>query len=230
MSGFVAEVNSRTGGAFEKVPPGTHPAVCVAIIDMGNQWSEYQGKGDWARELFFVWELPGVRQSGTKDRNHVIGSNFKFSLNKKARMYQMIKGRMGRDLPDGTQYEVGQELGKPCLLSVVENGNYTNYGGVMALPTGYTVPAPQNPLTAITLDEFRSGAKVVPGWVPYDYGDPVADKIKRCREIAGDQGKIPSKKADQNAQNGSGSTNGAPGEPVPASAGGYIPSQQEVPF
>lgn len=58
MSWTKQQANSKTGGGnYEKPPPGNHPAVCVAIIDMGTQKQEYQGNVTFAHRAYFVWEL-----------------------------------------------------------------------------------------------------------------------------------------------------------------------------
>lgn len=56
---FQLKANKGGGGnGGEQVPPGNHPAVLVALIDMGTQHDEYQGKASWRCNVLLVWELP----------------------------------------------------------------------------------------------------------------------------------------------------------------------------
>lgn len=183
MSAWKQKAKKGGDGQFEKAPPGNHPAVCVAIIDMGTQRSEYQGTETEQHRAFFVWELVTKKMSGTKGVNHLIGIDLTISLNEKAKLRKWIEARIGRQIPEGGEYDIDKELGQPCLLNVVEKNGYPKIEGVSQVPDGLTVPAPQRPLFICTLDEFASGAKVVPEWVPWLYGEPLPDHILRCVEI-----------------------------------------------
>jgi hypothetical protein len=176
-------------GAFEKAPPGNHPAVLVAIIDMGTQWQEgYQGApGKWQRRAYFVWELV-LEKRAEGGGNHVIALDLNVSLNDKAKLRKWIEARTGKAIPDGVEYDVSQELGQPCLLGVVMKGDFPKVDSVSGVPKGMAVAEPGHKPVLISLDEFRAGAKI-PDWVPYLYGEPLADVIKRCKEIGGLQGK-----------------------------------------
>ena len=176
---------AKKGGdaQFEKSPPGNHPAVLVAIIDMGTQINEYQGTETCQRRAFFVWELVTKKMSGTKAVNHLIGIDLTVSLNEKAKLRKWVEARQGRHIPEGGEYDITKELGQSCLLNIVEKNGYPKIDGVSAVPDGLSVPTAQRELFLCSLDEFTSGAKTLPEWVPYLYGEPLADHIKRCEEL-----------------------------------------------
>ena len=46
------------GGSFKDASPGTHPARCVRLIDIGTQHGEYQGKATARKQIIVSWELP----------------------------------------------------------------------------------------------------------------------------------------------------------------------------
>jgi hypothetical protein len=183
VSKWSREANSSKGEGFEKPPAGNHPAVLVAIIDMGTQRQEYQGNITWPERAFFVWELVTKRQEGMKDRNHLVGIDLTVSLNVKSKLRLWIEARSGKKIRDGEAYDISQELGKACLLNVLhtEKG-YARVEGVAAIPDGFTVPPAQNKPVIITLDEFRAGTPI-PEWVPYLFGEPLGDHIRRCKEM-----------------------------------------------
>ncbi|HYH67427.1 MAG TPA: hypothetical protein VD866_22200 [Urbifossiella sp.] len=199
MGAFTAKATSGSGGT-EKAPAGNHPAILVAIVDMGTQQTEYQGTQKWQRRGYFVWELVTEKVSGTKDRNHVIALDLAISLNEKAKLRKFIESRTGKKIEEGAELDVDTELGQKCLLGVVSNAKgYPRVETVSAVPKGLPFPEPQTKPFAITLAEFRGGTPI-PDWVPYLFGEPLADVIARCKEIAGDPATRPVAGGDAKAE------------------------------
>lgn len=188
-SSWTQKANKGTGGNFEKAPAGNHPAVLVAIIDMGTQENEYNGESKSQHRAYFIWELVTEKMSGTKDRNHLIGIDLTVSLNEKAKLRQWIEARTGKKMPDDLEYDISKELGQKCLINIVEKNNYPKIAGISALPKSLPCPEPQNTPIAISLEEFRTGAKTIPDWVPFLYGEHLAEHIKRCEELTKKGGK-----------------------------------------
>src|SRR5688572_12457251 len=116
-------------GGYEKAPPGNHPAVLVAVVDMGTQESEYAGETKLQHRVYMVWELVTKKMTGV-DRNHAIGIDLTLSLNEKAKLRKWVEARTGRPIPEGGEYDVTKELGQPCLLNVVEKNGYPKVEGV----------------------------------------------------------------------------------------------------
>lgn len=210
MSAWTQKASKGNGGGFEKAPAGNHPAVLVAVIDMGHQWQDgFQGApGKYQHRAYFVWELVCEKMAGMKDKNHVIALDLTISLNEKAKLRKWIEARTGKAIPDGVDYDISQELGQPCLLGVVMKGDYPKVDSVSGVPKGMKVDAPQNKPVAITLDDFKSGKASIPEFVPWLYGEALVDVINRCKEIAGDNGR-----GGGNAQRG-------PAKPTVGSNGG----------
>lgn len=176
------------GGGSEKAPAGNHPAVLVAIVDMGEQWQEPYSPGDkgyWTKRAYFVWELVQEKKSGSGE-NHTIAIDLTMSLGSKAKLRKFIEGRLGRKLLDGEDFDILAEVGQSCLLNVVEKNGYPKIDGCAALPKGFPALNSSYPLTRISLDEFRNGT-AIPDWVPYLYGSPLADHIRACKQIGGEK-------------------------------------------
>lgn len=185
MTGFKVKPTSGQGGT-EKPPVGNHAAVQVAIIDMGTHEEEFQGRKSWRRKAYFVWELVTEKMSGTHDRNHVIAIDLFVSLNDKAKLRKFIESRTGKKLDESQEFDITSELGQKCLIGVVANAKgYPRVETVSAVPKGLPFPDPQHKPVVITLDEIKAGTPI-PDWVPWLYGEKLADVIARCREIAGD--------------------------------------------
>lgn len=195
---FTATANKSEGGGFEKAPAGTHPAVLVGIIDLGEQWVEPfgNGKGDngkeqkatWKRQLYYVYELVTKKKAGAGG-NHLIAIDLNFSMNEKAKMRKWVEARTGKKIPDGTDYDVMNELGQPVLLTVEMKGDFPRISGVTGIPEGYTVPAPHVKPVAWKVDPAKLAE--IPSWVPYLYGRKIADVVRECRAIKGERREQP---------------------------------------
>jgi len=194
---FTATANKSEGGGggFEKAPAGTHPAVLVAIIDLGEQWVEPFGNakpGDgqkqevakWKRQLYYVYELVTKKRTQGPG-NHLIAIDLNFSMNEKAKMRKWVEARTGVKIKDGAEYDVTQELGQPVLLTVEMKGEYPRIGGVTGIPEGYTVPPPSVKPVAWVLDPAKLAD--IPPWVPYLYGRKIADVVRDSRQIKGER-------------------------------------------
>lgn len=184
MSGWKATVSNgmQDGEGFEKAPAGNHAAVCVAIVDLGHQRSEYNGEEKIQHRLYFAWELVDEPMSGTKGRNHVVGIDLTYSLTEKAKLRKWIESRTGQSMADGSDYEIADELGQACMLSVVANAKgYPKVDGVGRLPKGMDAAAikakANHTPIAYHLSDFDDG-KDLPNWLPWLYGKSLSDHIK----------------------------------------------------
>lgn len=195
MSDWSATASKGGEGGFEKAPPGNHPAVLVGIIDLGEQWEEpFSTKPDpktgkvqkarWAKKLYWVYELVTKPKSGGGG-NHLIAIDLTLSMTESAKMRKFIEARTGKTVPDGTDYKVVQELGRPVLLSVKEKNGYPRIDSVAGVPDGMTVPEPKTQPLAWKLDPAK--IEEIPGWVPYLYGQPIKEVVRRSRQVAGER-------------------------------------------
>lgn len=203
------------GANFGELPPaGTHPAVLIGLIDLGTHEETYQGKATPPkRKVMLVWELVTEKMSGMKDSNHVIANRYTFSLASKATLRKVLEDWRGKKYGDDEEVDISAVLGKSCLLSVnhTQSGDRTfaNVAGVQQVVKGMAVPPAQRKPV-----EWQVGYDLdqLPDWLPYLYGEPVAEVVKRCHELTGRS------KAEPNGESDS--------EPVGAGAG----QGQEIPF
>ena len=170
--------------AFEVPPAGAHPAVLVALIDLGTHDRVFQGQQQGeAPQLYLAWELTAEPCAGT-NRNHVLGRQFTRSLNKKAKLRQFIESWSGRSLNDGEEFDYEKMLGKRCLLNVVhkQSGEYTNANvdSVGRIPKGMAVP----PNKIEPYVWYFGCGKPLPEqpWLPLIYGKTVKQMIETAHE------------------------------------------------
>lgn len=183
MSAF--KIKATSGGGGTEVPPaGNHPAILVAIIDLGTQETSYKDTKSWIRKVYLIWELTTEKIAGTKDRNHVIGRDFTFTFSPKSMLRGIIEKWRGKAFNADEEFELDKLLGRPCMLSVAQetskNDNlYAKVDTVTAVPKGLNVPKATYTPFMWTLDD---GDAPTQEWIPYLYGKSVKEVIGKSKE------------------------------------------------
>lgn len=162
------KIKDRAKPKIPPVEPGVYMAVCVGVIDLGEQYSEKFK--NYAPKLKLIWELSGetVEVDGeVKPRQ--LSREFTFSSNKKSMLRQFLGSWNGRNYTDeeAADIELFDQLGKPCQLQVVlsESGEYANVASIMGLPKGMPAPQPQGPLIAWDMEQWDDDAfSQLPDW------------------------------------------------------------------
>jgi hypothetical protein len=176
MSAF--SMKTQAPGDFEGAPAGSHPAVLVAMIDLGTQKEEYKGETKIARKVFLAWELTGEKK--TNGKNFVVGKTYTLSFAKKANLRALVEKWRGKAFADDEQFDLAKLIGKPCVVSIVQNGNYTNVDSASQPTKGLKVEPATYPNVMWELgstDPFPEHE-----WLPYSYGKPLLEKIQACEE------------------------------------------------
>ncbi len=146
--------NSGGGGNFENPEPGTYPAVCVRIIDMGTQESEWQGEKKSAHKLKIVWELSETMSDG---RPFLAMRDFTVSLHEKSGLRKFLSGWRGRDFNEDELrgFDPAKLVNAGCLLALVQSDKgYINVASASKLPKGMEAPKPVGDCFLFSLSEF----------------------------------------------------------------------------
>ena len=102
------------------VEPGVYMAVCVGVIDLGEQYSEKFK--NYANKLRIVWELCGqtVEIDG-EQKPRQLSKEFTFSANKKSNLRAFLTSWNGKVYSDEefVELDIFDQLGKACQLQVV---------------------------------------------------------------------------------------------------------------
>lgn len=151
---FVSE-----GDIGEQAPEGSHPARCIAVIDLGTQTSEFNGETRSRRALWIQWELPGEARTTGNFAGEVfrVGSIYTRSLHPKSSLRADLESWRGKSFTaeELKQFDIARLLGTPCLLQVGRNEKgRAKVNAVMSLPKGMTVPACVNDPVLLSLDDF----------------------------------------------------------------------------
>jgi hypothetical protein len=154
-----------------QIPPDVYSAVNVAIIDLGLQKNTFQGEERTEHRVYFCWEVDA-------EGKPLIGMDVTLSVHEKSTLFKWVLGRTGK--PPGVEYDVGEELGKKCRLNIIDKNGYSKIGGVIA-PGKADIPDPTRKPFLFDLDaggDFDvDGRAVLPSWLPWLYGRPLADVI-----------------------------------------------------
>lgn len=151
------------------VEPGVYVAVCIGVIDLGEQYSEKFK--NYSNKLKFVWALPGetIEVDGKKEERQ-LSKEFTFSVSKKGGLRGTLESWNGRSYSDDEfgGLDVFDQLGKACQLQVVLNdtGEYSNVANLMPIPKGMPVPSSNTAFISWDMDHWDDTAfEKLPQWV-----------------------------------------------------------------
>lgn len=171
-------VSEKSGSGIAPLPEDTYPAVCYALIDLGQQYSAKFEK--YSEQVAIGWEIIG--ETITVDGEDVPRSFFNtynMSLNEKAKLRKDLVSWRGKEfsVEELKDFNLRNILGKPCMIQIIHKKNadgsrvYANLGSVTKIPKGF--PIPKGQLEPMVFDFSESDPAVVdtlPQWMQ--------DKIK----------------------------------------------------
>lgn len=133
------------GKAYTPAPSGSHRAVCVGVVDLGHQTSNFSGEVSVKQQVLLTWEL--VDELMEDGRPFTLSKFFTLSLHEKAGLRKFLNGWRGVPFTEAELkgWDVRNILGKPCLLSVSHttkgDRTYANIEAAAKLPKGMAAPA-----------------------------------------------------------------------------------------
>lgn len=147
------KIKDRAKPKAPPVEPGVYMAVCVGVIDLGEQYSEKFKS--YSNKVKFVWALPSeIIEFEGKTEERQLSKEFTFSVSKKGGLRSFLESWNSKTYSDDefAELDVFDQIGKPCQLQVVLNdtGEYSNVANLMPIPKG--MPAPVTKTSFITWD------------------------------------------------------------------------------
>ena len=170
---------------FRQIAPGSYPARCVRVIDLGTHEAEYMGEMKEKREVMLGFEFPTEME--TFDENKwpqpfFSSKYFTLSLAEKANLRKFLENWRGKWFTaDELQgFDLSNLVGIPALISIIEvtnkQGQKRNViGWASALPKGMTVDEQINESIVFSLDDFDES-------ILAKLGEKTQDKIKESKE------------------------------------------------
>lgn len=134
----MAIIASAKGTGATPVSEGVHTAVCIWVIDIGDQYSEMYGNS--RHKVMITWEIPDetILVDG-EEKPRVISKEYTLSLSEKAVLRQHLESWRSRKFSQDelNNFDLVNILGKSCQLQILHNSKgYAGVGTVMALPKG----------------------------------------------------------------------------------------------
>lgn len=146
-------VKGNGGSGFQNPEPGSYSAVCTRIIDLGTQTKRYKEDVKQVHQVLIAWELEAKMKDG---RPFLASSRFTASIHKKATLGKFLEGWRGKAFTDEERngFDLKTILGAPCLLTLVQNGEYVNVTNASKLPASMARIEPVAPLVLFDLSKF----------------------------------------------------------------------------
>lgn len=147
----------KSGGDFKQAPAGPHPAILYSLIDLGTQESNFNGQvGKPKRRITMRFELHGDDCKMDDGRPLSIGKSFTLSSHSKGNLRPFMESWRSKAFTDEEfeNFDLQNMLGKPCILTLVEDGDYMAIEGISKLLSGMTPPLQVNKNVYFNLDQF----------------------------------------------------------------------------
>ena len=158
------------------LPEDIYLGVCYAVIDIGMQYEQFQGKSAKLKhKIMLIWEITGeeIEIDGKKEPR-VISNEYTFSFEDKANLKKLIDSWFGKDsYSEENGFDIKNFLGKPCQLEITVNDkDYNRIANIMRLARGQTAHEPKELLYYEIGDESTHDVfDKIPEWI--------RDKIKK---------------------------------------------------
>ena len=162
------KIKDRAKPKAPPVEPGVYMAVCVGVVDLGEQYSEKFKS--YSNKVKFVWALPGETiEIDGKQEERQLSKEFTISASKKSNLRGFLESWNGKTYSDEEFGEVDlfDQIGKACQLQVVLNdtGEYSNVANLMPLPKGMPTPTSKTAFFTWDMDAWDDAAfEKLPEW------------------------------------------------------------------
>lgn len=163
------KVKDRAKPKIPPVEPGVYIAVCIGVIDLGEQYSEKFKS--YSNKVKFIWEIPSetVEVDG-KQEPRQLSKEFTVSGSKKGHLRAFLSSWNSKTYTDDEFLELDlfDQVGLACQLNVVlnETGEYANVDNLMPLPKGFPVPESTNKHIKWDMQQWDDEVfKELPEWI-----------------------------------------------------------------
>lgn len=162
------KIKDRAKPKVPPVEPGVYMAVCVGVVDLGEQYSEKFKS--YSNKVKFVWALPSETieiEGKTEERQ--LSREFSFATKKNSHLRTFLSGWNGKNYSDEEfgELDLFDQIGKACQLNVVLNdtGEYANVDSIIPLPKGFPAPVSKTEFFTWDMDAWDDAVfEKLPAW------------------------------------------------------------------
>ena len=150
------------------VEPGVYMAVCVGVVDLGEQYSEVYKS--YSNKVKFVWALPSeLMEVEGKMEERQLSREFSVATKKTSKLRTFLGSWNSKNYTDEEYMELDlfDQIGKACQLNVVLNdtGEYANVDSIMPIPKGLPAPVSKTAFFTWDMDAWDDAAfEKLPQW------------------------------------------------------------------
>ena len=186
------KIKDRAKPKLPPIEPGVYMAVCVGIIDLGEQYSELFK--NYSNKCMIVWEIPGetIEVDG-EQKPRQLSKEFIIASSNKSSLRKFIESWNGKSYSNEefVEIELFDQIGKACQLNVVLNstGEYANVDNIMPIPKGFPAPTTATPPIKWDIEQWDDKVlETLPEWIQ--------DKIKKSTQYQKDHAPATEVKVD----------------------------------
>ena len=162
------KIKDRAKPKVPPVEPGVYMAVCVGVVDLGEQYSEMYKS--YSNKVKFVWALPSETieiEGKTEERQ--LSREFPVATKKNSKLRTFLGGWNSKNYSDEEFMELDlfDQIGKACQLNVVLNdtGEYANVESIMPIPKGFSTPTSKTEFFTWDMDAWDDATfEKLPAW------------------------------------------------------------------
>lgn len=180
------KIKDRAKPKTPPVEPGVYMAVCVGVVDLGEQYSEVYK--NYSNKVKFVWALPSeVVEIDGKQEERQLSREFSVATKKSSKLRTFLSSWNSKSYSDEEFMELDlfDQVGKACQLNVVLNdtGEYANVESIMPIPKGFPAPVSKTALFTWDMDAWDDAAfEKLPSWTQ--------DQIKKSTQYQKEHAKV----------------------------------------
>lgn len=196
-------VKSSGGTSAPPVDEGSYAAVCVNLVDIGLQKTNFEGREKEVNQCIVVWELAGETITiGEDTLPRTVSKTYTMSLHERSGLRKDLKSWRGREFTDDElkAFDLRNILGAPCMIQIVHNkserGTFANIASIMSLPKGMPKPTPSTEPFAFDCDAAtEADLEKLPKWIAEKVKASVTwsgkSAGKLAEELDDDDGELP---------------------------------------
>ena len=162
------KIKDRAKPKLPPLEPGVYMAVCVGVVDLGEQYSEVYK--NYSNKVKFVWAIPTetVEVEG-KTEERQLSREFSIATKNTSKLRTFLGSWNSKNYSDEEYMELDlfDQIGKTCQLNVVLNstGEYANVESIMPIPKGFPAPTSKTAFFTWDMDAWDDAVfENLPAW------------------------------------------------------------------
>lgn len=159
------KVSAKGGTDFTPVPQGAHYAICIGVVDLGNQKTTYKGDDKVKHQVYLRFELPDEAITYTKNGKEItgpstIGRTFGLTIGDKSNLGPFLEGWRGSSFTPAEKegFDITSIIGKVCQVGVTHetrgDKTYANITTALPLMKAQRLAIEAEPKLAISHNEL----------------------------------------------------------------------------